>query len=339
MQADMWIHEAAKLQWDLIVLPGGALGAYIMKDCTKLMDMLHKQKDDGRLVGACGDAPSIVLASMPGFLKEGATCFPQMAFRNKIPKASDNDVVVHDNVVTSQGIGSALVFALMLVELLYDSERADRLAQNMLVDRAKCQYLYFPPALDPRVRMVSENELEVVPAVENEKIGKDEQKMNATSQKESLQLVFGATATTSATTTSSAVPAVPSVATTSDKPGFFFGSATTTSAMTTSIAIPADPYAATTSANKPEFFVGASTTRSATTPKQHPVPLMPKPSFKEGLWSVGEIGHVVRKEKKSKIGRGPDLFQRSKRSCSVCHDKTCRGRGKKIFCPLYKEDG
>ena len=228
----MWIHEAAKLQWDLIVLPGGALGAYIMKDCTKLMDMLQKQKDDGRLVGACGAAPSIVLASMPGFLKEGATCFPQMAFRNKIPKASDNDVVVHDNAVTSQGIGSALVFALMLVELLYDSERADRVARNMLVDRAKCQYLYFPPALDPRVRMVSENELEVVPAVENEKIGKDEQKMNATSQKESLQLVFGATATTSATTTSSAVPAVPSVATTSNKRGFFLGEATTASATT-----------------------------------------------------------------------------------------------------------
>ena len=49
----------------------------------------------------------------------GATCFP-----------SDNDVVVHDNVVTLQGTGSALVFALMLVELLYDSERADRVAQE-----------------------------------------------------------------------------------------------------------------------------------------------------------------------------------------------------------------
>ena len=76
--------------------------------------MLAKQKVDGKLVGASGATPSIVLASMHGFLQEGATCFPLMAFRNTIPKASDNDVVVHDNIVTSQGIGSTLVFALML---------------------------------------------------------------------------------------------------------------------------------------------------------------------------------------------------------------------------------
>jgi transcriptional regulator GlxA family with amidase domain len=68
-----------------------------------------------------------------------------MALRNTIPNASDNDVVVHDNIVTSQGIGNTLVFALMLVELLYDSELADMIARTMLIDRTKHQY--FPPAL------------------------------------------------------------------------------------------------------------------------------------------------------------------------------------------------
>ena len=52
---------------------------------------------------------------------------------------------------------------------------------------------------------------------------------------------------------------------------------------------------------------------------------------------MGESGHVVGKEQKSKIGQGPDLLPHSKRSCSVCHDKTCRGRGRKIFCPLHKK--
>jgi hypothetical protein len=103
--------------------------------------------------------PSIVLASMHGFLQEGATCFPLIAFRNSIPKASDNDVVVHDNVVTSQGIGSTLAFALMLIELLYkNSEMADTVALSMLVDRTK--YRYFPPELDPKIRVMRQEELE-----------------------------------------------------------------------------------------------------------------------------------------------------------------------------------
>ena len=62
-----------------------------------------------------------------------------MALYNKMPRASDCDLVVHDNIATSQGIGSALVFALMPVELLFDSEFADKIAQPMLVDRIKYQ--------------------------------------------------------------------------------------------------------------------------------------------------------------------------------------------------------
>jgi transcriptional regulator GlxA family with amidase domain len=52
-------------------------------------------------------------------------------------RASDYDVVVHDNIVTSQGIASTFVFALMLVELLFDSECADKIAWTMLIDRTK----------------------------------------------------------------------------------------------------------------------------------------------------------------------------------------------------------
>jgi hypothetical protein len=87
-----------------------------------LITVLAKQKVDGKLIRANGATPSIVLASMDGFLWNGATCFQLKALYNKMPRASDCDLVVHDNIATSQGIGSALVFALMPVELLFDSE-------------------------------------------------------------------------------------------------------------------------------------------------------------------------------------------------------------------------
>jgi protein deglycase len=98
MQADIRFQEAAKQQWDLIVLPKGAVGAETMRDCQELIGMLAKQKADGKLVGASSAMPSIVITSINGFLQEGATCFPLNAFQCTIPKASDYDVVVHDNV-------------------------------------------------------------------------------------------------------------------------------------------------------------------------------------------------------------------------------------------------
>jgi putative intracellular protease/amidase len=123
---NMRFQEAIKQQWDLIVLPG-SVGADTMRDdcpdlIPDLITVLAKQKVDGKLIGANGATPSIVLASMDGFLWNGATCFQLKALYNKMPSTSDCDLVVHDNIATSQGIGSALVFALMPVELLFDSE-------------------------------------------------------------------------------------------------------------------------------------------------------------------------------------------------------------------------
>ena len=156
----MTFQEAARQQWDLIVLQG-APGVETMRDSMELIGILAKQKADGKLVGASGATPAIVLASMHDFLQEGgATCFPLEAFRCTIKKASDYDVVVHDNLVASQGIGRSLVFALMLVELLFDAEEADRVAQTMLVDRTN--YRYYPPSCDPKVRMKREEEIKML---------------------------------------------------------------------------------------------------------------------------------------------------------------------------------
>jgi 4-methyl-5(b-hydroxyethyl)-thiazole monophosphate biosynthesis len=46
---------------------------------------------------------------------------------------SDEEVVVQDNVVTSQGPGTALQFALTLGERLYGKEMADKVAKGLLV--------------------------------------------------------------------------------------------------------------------------------------------------------------------------------------------------------------
>ena len=57
------------------------------------------------------------------------------AFRDALPHPTDAHVAVNGNLVTSQGPGTSLKFALMLGEMLYGKEKADEIAGQMLVDR------------------------------------------------------------------------------------------------------------------------------------------------------------------------------------------------------------
>ena len=70
-----------------------------------------------------------------GLIDGGAlsTCYPAPKFREVLPSVSEEDVVVSGNLVTSQGPGTALRFALQLGEELYGSEKRGKIAKEMLV--------------------------------------------------------------------------------------------------------------------------------------------------------------------------------------------------------------
>lgn len=132
--ADMSIEDAAKEEFDLIALPGGMPGAEHLRDCNTLISMLERQKKEGKLYGAVCASPAVVLASKD-LAAEGATCYPAPVFRGKLSSPSDNEVVVTDNLTTSQGPGTSLKFALQLGEHLYGKEKADEIAAALLVKR------------------------------------------------------------------------------------------------------------------------------------------------------------------------------------------------------------
>ena len=108
--------------YDLIVLPGGMPGAERLRDSELLKQLLHRQANDGRLFGAICAAPAVVLNAHGLLNTKQATCHP--AFRDQLAPATaaDGRVVVDGNCVTSQGPGTALEFALKLVELLFGEE-------------------------------------------------------------------------------------------------------------------------------------------------------------------------------------------------------------------------
>jgi len=130
--ADRLIGDC-KDTYDLVVLPGGVQGAEHLRDSEELQVILRRQKEQGRLYGAICASPAVVLQHH-GFLdRRRATCHPQFVHQLENSKAIDSRVVVDGTCVTSRGPGTALEFAIKLVELLYGEEKAKEVAEPMLL--------------------------------------------------------------------------------------------------------------------------------------------------------------------------------------------------------------
>ena len=116
-----------------LVLPGGMPGAATLRDDARVGELVRALEQGGQLVAAICAAP-IALAAAGVLEGRPATSYP--AFQDQLAGAavqSEARVVVDGQLVTSQGPGTALDFALALVAKLVDQAKADELAAAMLV--------------------------------------------------------------------------------------------------------------------------------------------------------------------------------------------------------------
>ncbi len=130
LMADRLLSDCASETFDLIALPGGMPGAGNFRDSPPLIDLLKRQAGEGRLYAAICASPAVVLH--PHGLLRGRrfTCHPN--FTQGIGEGLlQEPVVVDGNLVTSRGAGTAVDFALTLVELLYGSEKTQEVRKGM----------------------------------------------------------------------------------------------------------------------------------------------------------------------------------------------------------------
>ena len=130
--ADAIIGECEDIDYDLVVLPGGIPGAEHLRDSEPLIRILNRQIEHGRLYGAICASPAVVLAAHHLLDGRMATCHP--GFAERLPEPSDRNsrVVMDGNLVTSQGAGTAVEFALTLVEKVFGKEKRDHVAAGMV---------------------------------------------------------------------------------------------------------------------------------------------------------------------------------------------------------------
>jgi len=116
--------------YDAIVLPGGP-GYKTLERTGKLLEILKDFDSKGKVIGAICAAPSILAEA--GLLDDKrATIYPGMEKVLSYPRG--NRVVVDQHIITSQGPGTAMEFALALVKKLKGDAEAIRLKQELVVE-------------------------------------------------------------------------------------------------------------------------------------------------------------------------------------------------------------
>ena len=123
---DTDLESALKDDYDMIVLPGGLPGADHLNNDERVKSVLRKMAKDDKYIAAICAAPKVLanvgvlkgktVTSYPGFLDE-----PELSDIT----LSDTAVVRDGKIITSRGPGTAMDFALELIEVLSGRETRD----------------------------------------------------------------------------------------------------------------------------------------------------------------------------------------------------------------------
>eukprot|EP01017_Pseudomicrothorax_dubius_P019839 TRINITY_DN2189_c0_g1_i3.p1 TRINITY_DN2189_c0_g1~~TRINITY_DN2189_c0_g1_i3.p1 ORF type:complete len:238 (-),score=42.64 TRINITY_DN2189_c0_g1_i3:108-821(-) len=119
--------------YDVVVLPGGVQNSKTLAASEDVIDLLKEQKKSGRYYAAICASPAIVLNGKEILSEEKWTGYPGIGPKND--NWEDTSVVVDGKLITSQGPGTAIEFALKIVDNIISSDKAESLRKGLLFDR------------------------------------------------------------------------------------------------------------------------------------------------------------------------------------------------------------
>jgi 4-methyl-5(b-hydroxyethyl)-thiazole monophosphate biosynthesis len=129
---DTTIDTVSADEYDMIILPGGQPGTDNLNFDRRIHKLLADFQGADKLIGAICAAPTIL--SNAGLLAgKRATSYPFYANMLEGAVYEDRPVVIDGNIITSQGPGTAISFALAIVSRLMGVHAADTVSKAMLV--------------------------------------------------------------------------------------------------------------------------------------------------------------------------------------------------------------
>ena len=130
--ADTLIDDIKEKHYNAIILPGGLPGADHLRDDPRVIQLLQKHYHAKQLVGAICAAPKVL--EKAGLLdNKTATAYPGTleAINNPAITISQGRVALAENVITSRGPGTAIDFALKIIEQLTSQEVAEQVKAGL----------------------------------------------------------------------------------------------------------------------------------------------------------------------------------------------------------------
>jgi 4-methyl-5(b-hydroxyethyl)-thiazole monophosphate biosynthesis len=132
LETDCNLDEVMGEDFDMAVLPGGMPGADNLRDDPRVIGILKTLAAEGKFITAICAAPQVLAAA--GLLdNRRATSYPGFLDPGRVPGLEFTEAVVEQDgkVITSRGPGTAMDFALALVENLAGKDRRDELERNL----------------------------------------------------------------------------------------------------------------------------------------------------------------------------------------------------------------
>jgi 4-methyl-5(b-hydroxyethyl)-thiazole monophosphate biosynthesis len=125
--ADTTLGQVLDLDFNMVVLPGGLPGADYLNEDPRIHEILKRTVANDKYVAAICAAPK-VLASAGLLRNKKATAYPGVleAMNNNSFKITGAAVEKDGNVLTSRGPGTAMDFALEIINCLLGNEKREQ---------------------------------------------------------------------------------------------------------------------------------------------------------------------------------------------------------------------
>ena len=123
------------LSYDMIVLPGGVLGAENLSNSETVLHTIRLfMKNDEKYVAAICASPAVVLSKIDLIKEKNITSYPGKDYEEILKNANyKNETVVQDgNLITSRGPATTMAFAYKLVDVL--GKDSSKLKKGMLYE-------------------------------------------------------------------------------------------------------------------------------------------------------------------------------------------------------------
>ncbi len=129
IMADKKIEDINASDFDALVLPGGNPGYVNLGKSSTVLEAIRKFDEDKKLIAAICAAPTILAKA--GILENRhATVYPGM--ERQLPRPRGGRVVTDEHIITSQGPGTSMEFALKIVETLMGREKSDEVRRQLV---------------------------------------------------------------------------------------------------------------------------------------------------------------------------------------------------------------